>query len=216
MGKTINQALKELYLSLGGDPSALEDNSTVSDYIADLENGLKSLAELPTPAVGDIGKSVGVVSDGEGGAKYGFIQKQKIEFSYTSKDGVYGYYPNVNGKTATLQELYEYFVELGLAGAQTSTLLENYFDFVINVSGDPNLPSDWTTAGVAPTRFTLDLLSGWVIGGDYYSYEIKGTQFSSPLNVTSHAGIANIYAAIVYNQWAQSATVEVKTLLFET
>lgn len=75
MSKTINQALKELYLSLGGDPSALEDNSTVSDYIADLENGLKSLAELPAPAVGDIGKIVGAVSDGESGAEYGLIDK---------------------------------------------------------------------------------------------------------------------------------------------
>lgn len=73
MSKTINQALKELYLSLGGDPSALEDNSTVSDYIADLENGLKSLAELPAPAVGDIGKIVGAVSDGESGAEYGLV-----------------------------------------------------------------------------------------------------------------------------------------------
>ena len=67
MSKTINQALKDLYLSLGGDPSALEDNSTVSDYIADLENGLKGLAELPAPSSTNSGKIAKVVSDGEGG-----------------------------------------------------------------------------------------------------------------------------------------------------
>ena len=73
MSKTINQALKDLYLSLGGDPSALEDNSTVSDYIADLENGLKGLAELPAVEATDINKLVGVVSDGASGAEYGLV-----------------------------------------------------------------------------------------------------------------------------------------------
>lgn len=71
MSKTINQALKDLYLSLGGDPSALEDNSTVSDYIADLENGLKGLAELPAPSSDNSGKIAKVVSDGEGGYIWG-------------------------------------------------------------------------------------------------------------------------------------------------
>ena len=71
MSKTINQALKDLYLSLGGDPSALEDNSTVSDYIADLENGLKGLAELPAPSSTNSGKIAKVVSDGEGGYIWG-------------------------------------------------------------------------------------------------------------------------------------------------
>lgn len=71
MSKTINQALKDLYLSLGGDPSALTDNSTVSDYIADLENGLKGLAELPTPSADNSGKIAKVVEDGEGGYIWG-------------------------------------------------------------------------------------------------------------------------------------------------
>ena len=71
MSKTINQALKDLYLSLGGDPSALTDNSTVSDYIADLENGLKGLAELPAPSSDNSGKIAKVVSDGEGGYIWG-------------------------------------------------------------------------------------------------------------------------------------------------
>jgi hypothetical protein len=71
MSKTINQALKDLYLSLGGDPSALEDNSTVSDYIKDLESGLKGLAELPAPSSDNAGKIAKVVSDGEGGYIWG-------------------------------------------------------------------------------------------------------------------------------------------------
>ena len=95
--KTISQALKDLFLGLGGDPSALADNTTASDYIQDLESAIKAGAgaqiddstasetttysgakieslipenELPAPAVGDIGKVVSVVSDGESGAEY--------------------------------------------------------------------------------------------------------------------------------------------------
>lgn len=99
--KTISQSLKDLFLGLGGDASALEDNTSASDYIQDLESAIKASAsgaaedliddaaasattvyssskveslipenELPTPAVGDIGKVVSVVSDGESGAEY--------------------------------------------------------------------------------------------------------------------------------------------------
>lgn len=39
--KTINQALKDLFLGLGGNPTALEDNSGVGDYIEDLESAIK-------------------------------------------------------------------------------------------------------------------------------------------------------------------------------
>lgn len=98
---TINEALKKLFLGLGGDPDELKDNNTVSDYIDDLESAIETAAsgasaeliddeeasstktyssskieslipenELPTPAVGDIGKVVSVVSDGESGAEY--------------------------------------------------------------------------------------------------------------------------------------------------
>ena len=42
--KTINQALKDLFIGLGGDPAALADNDTVSDYIADLESAIKACA----------------------------------------------------------------------------------------------------------------------------------------------------------------------------
>lgn len=39
--KTINQALKDLFLGLGGDASALADNTSVSDYIEDLESAIE-------------------------------------------------------------------------------------------------------------------------------------------------------------------------------
>lgn len=42
--KTINQALKDLFLGLGGDSSALADNSSVSDYVEDLESAIKGAA----------------------------------------------------------------------------------------------------------------------------------------------------------------------------
>ena len=98
--KTINQALKDLFLGLGGDSSALADNSSVSDYIEDLESAIKgaasgveiddttastttvysssktedlvnSIETLPSVAVGDIGEALIVESDGEGGAQWG-------------------------------------------------------------------------------------------------------------------------------------------------
>lgn len=96
--KTINQALKDLFLGLGGDSSALADNSSVSDYIEDLESAIKGGAgaqiddseasetkvyssskvesliptdELPSVTSEDIGDVLSVVSDGEGGATWG-------------------------------------------------------------------------------------------------------------------------------------------------
>lgn len=37
---TINEALKSLILAVGGDPASMYDNTTVSDYIKDLETAL--------------------------------------------------------------------------------------------------------------------------------------------------------------------------------
>jgi len=42
--KTISQALKDLFLGLGGNESALADNTSASDYIQDLESAIKSSA----------------------------------------------------------------------------------------------------------------------------------------------------------------------------
>ena len=42
--KTINQALKDLFLGLGGNSSALADNTSASDYIEDLESAIKTTA----------------------------------------------------------------------------------------------------------------------------------------------------------------------------
>lgn len=40
--KTINEALKDVFLNLGGNPSDLSDNSTVSDYIEDLGSAIEA------------------------------------------------------------------------------------------------------------------------------------------------------------------------------
>lgn len=42
--KTISQALKDLFLGLGGNESALADNTSASDYIQDLESAIKTAA----------------------------------------------------------------------------------------------------------------------------------------------------------------------------
>jgi hypothetical protein len=62
--KTINQALKDLFLGLGGESSALADNSSVSDYIEDLESAIKGAAsaELPTVTSDDNGKILAVAN----------------------------------------------------------------------------------------------------------------------------------------------------------
>lgn len=44
MAKTMNEALKDVFLSLGGNPSELSDNQTVSDYIEDLGSAIKAEA----------------------------------------------------------------------------------------------------------------------------------------------------------------------------
>lgn len=59
---TINEALKQLYLNLGGDASALADNKVISDFIADLENVLCYI--LPAPTQADNNKIMKVI-DGE-------------------------------------------------------------------------------------------------------------------------------------------------------
>lgn len=62
--KTVNQALRDLYLAHGGDPSALEDNKSLSDFIDDISTviggGGSSLPEVTTD---DNGKAL-IVSNG--------------------------------------------------------------------------------------------------------------------------------------------------------
>ena len=40
--KTIKESIKDLFLGLGGNPSALADNADTSDYIDDLESAIKA------------------------------------------------------------------------------------------------------------------------------------------------------------------------------
>lgn len=53
MSKTINQALSDLVIGLGGDPSVLTDNDTVSDYIEDLKDAIKECASGESEALID-------------------------------------------------------------------------------------------------------------------------------------------------------------------
>lgn len=159
MSKTINQALKELYLSLGGDPSALEDNSTVSDYIADLENGLKSLAELPAPSSDNSGKIAKVVSDGEGGYIWGAENETSdtlyAVFGYDTTASAYGYYGHLGGNTTSKKTWQEF-----IADAEGKKNIVAY----VSTKDDPNFTDVFN--GGYPT-FRLDPADfSSVIGGD--------------------------------------------------
>jgi hypothetical protein len=90
----MTDAFKKVFLGLGGDPKKLAENNDVGDYIVDLESAIKEYVneaathELPTPEVEDIGKIVSVVSDGDEGAEYGFIDAPTsvVNISYTLTD----------------------------------------------------------------------------------------------------------------------------------
>ena len=58
--KTIKESIRDLFLGLGGDATALADNSDTSDYIDDLESAIKAGA-LPAVTADDNGKILAVV-----------------------------------------------------------------------------------------------------------------------------------------------------------
>lgn len=58
--KTIKESIKDLFLGLGGNPSALADNADTSDFIDDLESAIKAGA-LPAVTADDNGKVLAVV-----------------------------------------------------------------------------------------------------------------------------------------------------------
>ena len=65
--KTINDALKDLFLALGGDATELSDNTKISDYIEDLKGALKDAIDdavseaLPTVTSSNNGQVLKVI-----------------------------------------------------------------------------------------------------------------------------------------------------------
>lgn len=53
MSKTISQALKDLFLGLGGKSSELSDNTTISDYIEDLTGAIKDASSAAAASIID-------------------------------------------------------------------------------------------------------------------------------------------------------------------
>lgn len=109
--KTINQALRDLFLGLGGDPTELSDNTSVSDYIEDLESAIEGKAadliddteasetktyssskiaslipSLPTPSSSNKGRAIGVNAGGTGYTTYGLLKQGSGNVSFF-KDG---------------------------------------------------------------------------------------------------------------------------------
>lgn len=64
MAKSINKALTDLFIGLGGNTADLADNKSVSDYIADLESAIKAAAAAELPGAADLedGTVLGVIA----------------------------------------------------------------------------------------------------------------------------------------------------------
>ncbi len=58
--KTIKDAIRDGFIALGGNPTALADNSDTSDFIDDLTDAIKAGA-LPAVTADDNGKILAVV-----------------------------------------------------------------------------------------------------------------------------------------------------------
>ena len=98
MSKTINQALADLVTGLGESSSVLADNSTISDYIGDLEDAIKKCAAaeagevLPAVTAEDNGKGLIV--------KNGAWSKEEIP----TKGGICGITSNNGAVTVALPQ----------------------------------------------------------------------------------------------------------------
>lgn len=69
--KTIKESIRDLFLALGGNPSALADNADTSDFIDDLESAIKAGA-LPAVTADDNGKVLAVVDTTTGAVTFTF------------------------------------------------------------------------------------------------------------------------------------------------
>lgn len=98
--KTINQALRDLFIGLGGNASDLADNTSVSDYIADLESAIKAYAR---------GSSEDLIDDTEASANKTY-SSSKIE--------------TLTGSTYTKTVLYD-----GLTVSGQVTLSDSYKNY---------------------------------------------------------------------------------------
>lgn len=75
MGKTVNEALRDLFLAHGGDVSDLEDNKSLSDFIADVSTviGSNATGEI-TPAVESGTKIADYTLNGVEGSLYAPVE----------------------------------------------------------------------------------------------------------------------------------------------
>lgn len=75
MSKTINEALRDLFLAHGGDVSDLEDNKSLSDFIADVSTVLGSNATgTITPALESGAKIADFTLNGVEGTLYAPVE----------------------------------------------------------------------------------------------------------------------------------------------
>lgn len=85
MSKTINEALRDLFLAHGGDASDLEDNKSLSDFIADVSTVLGSNATgTITPALESGTKIADFTLNGVEGSLYA---PSEVEFATKDAHG---------------------------------------------------------------------------------------------------------------------------------
>lgn len=89
MGKTVNEALRDLFLAHGGDVSDLEDNKSLSDFIADVSTVIGSNATGSiTPVVESGTKIADYTLNGVEGSLYAPAVAPELPDATELEDGV--------------------------------------------------------------------------------------------------------------------------------
>lgn len=193
MSKTINEALKDVFLELGGDPTSLSDNQTVSDYIEDLAEAIKSetgsviddteasetktyssskvdtLVEgvLPTVTATENGKVLGV-SSGEWNAI-----KPPVDESLYISFGIWSGYTDIIVQESTYKKVRAYStISIEDTGGSVTVLCHAY-----KVSGGTNFGFIGIVRGTGTTT--------------YYTFDIDNFATGQAKNVTVTKVVVN-------------------------
>ena len=146
--KTISQALKDLFLGLGGDASALADNTSASDYIQDLESAIKTAAS---------GASENLIDDSEA-SETTVYSSSKVESLIPANELPTPVEANV-GKVATVvsdgEDGYEWSAESVVVPQELPTPTNANVGKVATVVSDGEGGYEWSAEDIEAVSFFL-------------------------------------------------------------